>query len=68
MFEMKKLSQEAHNQTLYNWFEDVARSMEEVELNTNLVKSRLYISDIPVYMDASSIITSSVQSEDRILF
>jgi len=65
MFEMKKLSKEAHNQTLHNWFKDVVRSMEEVKLNINPVKIRLYISDTPVYMDASSIITSSFHSEDR---
>jgi len=65
MFEMKKLSQEAHNQTLHNWFKDVAKSVEEVELNRNPIKNRLYISDTSVYMDASSIITSNVQSEDR---
>jgi len=39
--------------------------MEEVELNRNPVKTRLYILDTPVFMDASSIITSSVQNEDR---
>jgi len=63
MVEMKKMSQEAHNQTLHNSFKDVAKSMEEVELNRN--KSRLYISDTLVYMDAFSIITSTVHSEDR---
>ena len=65
MFKMKKLSQEAHNQTLHNWFKDVARSMEEVELNINPLKSILYILDTLVYTDASSIMTSSVQSEDQ---
>jgi len=39
--------------------------MEEVELNRNPVKSILYISDTLVYTDASSIMTSSVQSEDQ---
>jgi len=65
MFEMKKLSQEAYNQTLHNWFKDIARSMKEMELNMNPVERRLYISYTPIYMDASSIITSSVQSEDH---
>jgi len=40
MFEMKKLSQEAHNQTLHNLFKDVTRSMEEVELNR--IQLRVY--------------------------
>jgi len=65
MFEMKKLSQEAHNKTLHNCFKDDARSMEEVELNRNPIKNRLYIPDTLVYLDASSIITSCIQIEDR---
>jgi len=35
MCELQKLSQKAQNQTLNNWFKDVAKSMQEVELNRN---------------------------------
>ena len=39
-------------------------NMEEVELNRSLEKSRLYLSDTPMYLDASSIISSSVHSDN----
>ena len=39
-------------------------NMEEIELNKTLEKSRLYLSDTPMYLDASSIISSSVHSEN----
>lgn len=48
MCELQKLSLEAHNQslnTLKNWFKDVIYSMEEVEVNMNQEKSKLYITD-----------------------
>jgi len=35
--------------------------MEEININKN---QKLYLSDTPIYMDASSIISSSVKSED----
>ena len=38
--------------------------MEEIELNKTLEKSKLYLSDTPMYLDASSIISSSVPSEN----
>ena len=38
--------------------------MEEVELNRSLERSRLYLSDTPMYLDASSIISSSVHSDN----
>jgi len=38
--------------------------MEEVYDNKNQEKSKLYISDTPIYLDASSIITTSVHSEN----
>jgi len=38
--------------------------MEEVYDNKNQEKSKLYISDTPIYLDASSIITASVHSEN----
>ena len=64
MCELQKLSLYAHNQSvsnLNNWFNDVVKSMKEVEVNRNHEKSRLYISDTPFFLDASSIITSGVQ-------
>jgi len=63
MCELQKLSLEAHNQTmnsLQDCFKNVISSMEEVEVNRNQEKSKLYISDTPIYLDASSIITTSV--------
>ena len=39
-------------------------NFEEVELNKSLEKSSLYLSDTPMYLDASSIILSSVHSEN----
>jgi len=38
--------------------------MQEVEINMNQAIGRLYISDTPLYMDASSIITTSVHTKD----
>ena len=67
MCELQKLSLEAHNQPLNNlkdWFKEVVKSMEEVNVNRNQKMSKLYISDTPFYLDASSIISSSVQSEN----
>jgi len=67
MCELQKLSLEAHIQalnTLKDWFKGVVESMEEVEVNKNQEKSKLYISDTPIYMDASSIITACVHSEN----
>jgi len=65
--ELQKTSLEAHDKalnTLNEWFTEVVKSMEEVYDNMNQEKSKLYISDTPIYMDALSIITSSVQSEN----
>jgi len=38
--------------------------MEEVNVRRHQEKSKLYISDTPIYMNASSIITISVHSEN----
>ena len=38
--------------------------MQEVEVNRNQERSKLYLSDTPTYLDASSIITASVHSKD----
>jgi len=67
MNELQKSSLEAHNQalkTLRDWFKEVVNSMEEVNINRNQEFRNLYISDTPIYMDASSIISSSVRFED----
>jgi len=67
MVELQKFSIEAHNQaldTFKEWFKEVVTSMKEVNINRNQEMSKLYISDTPIYMDASSIITSSVHSEN----
>jgi len=39
-------------------------NLEEVEFNKSLEKNKLYLSDTLMYMDASSIILSSVHSEN----
>jgi len=67
MNELHKSSLEAHNQalsTLQDWFKDVVKSMEEVNIKRNQKFNKIYLSDIPIYMDATSIISSSVHSED----
>ena len=67
MCELQKLSLEAHNQalnTLNNWFKDVVTGMDEMEDTRNQEKRKLYISDTPIYLDASSIITTSVHYEN----
>jgi len=38
--------------------------MDEVEVNRSQERSRLYLSDTPIYLDVSSIITSSVHSDN----
>jgi len=53
---------EAQNQALNNWFKEVIRSMEVVEV----IRKRMYISDFPFLIDLSSIITQSIK-EDLIL-
>ena len=65
MCELQKSSFEAHDKavnTLNEWFTEVVKNMEEVYVNRDKEKSKLYISDTPIFLDASSIITSSVQS------
>jgi hypothetical protein len=53
------LSVEAQNQALNNWFKEVIKSMEVVEVRRN----RLYILDSPFFLDLSSLITSSVKED-----
>ena len=67
MCELQMLSLEAHDKALLDlqqWFKGVTVNLEEVEHNRSLEKSRLYLSDTPMYLDASSIISSSVHSEN----
>jgi len=67
MCELQKLSLEAHDKALLDlqqWFQGVTMNLEEVQLNRSLKKSILYLSDTPMYMDASSIILSSVLSDN----
>ena len=63
MCELHKLSLEAQDQTLNNWFKDVVNNMKEVEANRNQAKNILYISDTPLFLDASSIITASIYED-----
>jgi len=67
MCELQKLSLEAHDKVvldLQQWFQGVTVNLEKVELNRSLERSRLYLSDTPMYLDASSIILSSVHSDN----
>lgn len=68
MTEFQKSSLEAHSNTKHSfnhWFkEDVVKSMEQVEIKRSQERSKLYISDTPVFLDASGIISSSVHSEN----
>jgi len=53
----QRLSIEAQNQSLNNWFKEVIKSMQEVEVR----RIKVYISDSPFFLDLSLIITSSVK-------
>ena len=67
MGELQKLSLEAYDNALLDlqqWFQGVTVNLEKVELNRSLERSRLYLSDTPMYLDASSIILSSVHSDN----
>ena len=67
MCELQKLSLEAHDKAhadLQQWLQGVTMNLEEIELNKTLEKSKLYLSGTPMYLDASSIISSSVQSDN----
>lgn len=57
MCDLQRLSIEAQNQSLNNWFKEVIKSMEAVEVRRNI----FYISDSPFFLDASSIITSTIK-------
>jgi len=66
MCELQKTSLEAHNNaqnTLNDWFKDVVNSMKEVEIKRNQEKSKLYLSDTPIFLDASGILSSGVEFE-----
>lgn len=57
--DLQRLSIKAQNQSLSKWFKEVIKSMEAVQVSRNI----LYISDSPFFLDASSIITSSVRED-----
>ena len=64
MCELQKLCIDAHDKALVDlreWFNEVAQNMEEININKN---QKLYLSNTPIFMDASSNISSRVQSED----
>jgi len=67
MCELHKLSLKAHDKALldpHKWFHGVTVNMDEVEIKRSQERRRLYLSDTPMYLDASSIISSSVQSDN----
>jgi len=60
MSELQKLCLDAHDKAmveLREWFNEVTLNMEEININRN---QKLYLSDTPIFMDASSIICSRV--------
>jgi len=67
MCELQKLTLEAHDKALLDlqkWFHGVTMYMDEVEIKRSQERIRLYLSNTPMYLDASSIISSSVQSDN----
>lgn len=67
MSELQKSCLEAHSNaknSLHDWFKDVVKSMQEVEIKRTQERSKLYISDTPMFLDASGIISSCVHSEN----
>jgi len=67
MSEFQKSCIDAHNNaknSLHDWFKEVIKSMQEVEVKRSEERSKLYISNTPMFLDASGIISSSVQSEN----
>ena len=67
MCELQKLSLEAHDKALIDlqkWFKGVTLNMKEVEVNISQERSRLYLSDTPIYLDASGVISSGVHFEN----
>ena len=67
MCELQKTSLKAHDKAMSfinKWFSEVVKNMEQVEIKRNQEKSKLYISDTPIFLDASGIISSSVHSEN----
>jgi flagellar motor protein MotB len=67
MSELQKSCLEAHsndNNSLHDWFKDVVKSMQEVEIKRTQERSKLYISDTPMFLDAAGIISSYVHSEN----
>ena len=66
MCEVQKLSLESHKEsinTLHIWFKNVVSSKKEVKINRNQEKHKLYISNSPFYLDASSIITANIHED-----
>jgi len=67
MSELQKSSLEVHNSaqnTLNDWFKDVVKSMQEVEIKRTQERSKLYISDTPMFLNAIGLISSNVHSEN----
>jgi len=67
MSELQKSSLEAHSNaknSLNDWFKNVVKSMQEVEVKRTQERSKLYISDTPMLLNALGIISSNVHSEN----
>jgi len=67
MSELHSSSLEAHSNaknSLNDWFKNVVKSMQEVEVKRTQERSKLYISDTPMFLNASGIISSNVHSQN----
>ena len=65
--ELQKSSFEAHSNaknSINDWFKNVVKSMQEVEVKRTQERSKLYISDTPMLLNALGIISSNVHSEN----
>jgi len=56
---VQRLSVDAQNQSLNNWFQELIKTMEEVEIR----RHKLYLSNYPFFLDASSLITFAIKED-----
>ena len=55
--DLQILSVEARDEALNNWFREVIKSMESVEVKRN----KIYLSDSPFYLDLSTIVSRTIK-------
>jgi len=67
MSELQRSSLEAHRNamnSLNDWFKNVVKSMHEVEVKRTQERRKLYISDTPMFLNASGIISLNLHFEN----